>query len=70
MRKSVAWVLLLLLLLGLAHSTYSMFMGRLTQSMMILPLLMAVYVWVVARKQSRESRENAESKQSPPDEDT
>jgi Ca2+/Na+ antiporter len=63
----VAWVLLLLLLLGLAHSTYSMFMGRLTQGLMILPLLMAVYVWVVGRKQSRESRENAES--SPPGED-
>ena|GEM_PF-3279635 len=70
MRKSVAWILLVLLLLGLGHSTYSMFMGRLTQAMFMLPLLMAVYVLVVGRKQSERSRSDADSDHPPQDEDS
>jgi len=69
-RKPVAWVLLVLLLLGLAHSTYSMFMGRLTQGLIILPLLMVVYVWTVGRRGSRDIREEEESEHPPRDEDS
>ena len=60
MKKPVAWILLVLLLLGLAHSTYSMFMGRLTQGLFILPLLMVIYVWIVGRKQTEEQEEPEE----------
>lgn len=70
MRKSVAWVLLVLLLLGLAHSTYSMFMGRLTQGLIILPLLMVAYVWTVGRRGSQDVREEKESEHPSRDEDS
>ena len=50
MKKAAAWVLLLLLLAGMGHSTYSMFMGRLVEATLILPLLMVVYVWLAASK--------------------
>ena len=70
MRKSVAWVLLILLLLGLAHSTYSMFMGRLMQGLYILPLLMVVYVWTVGRKGSEDVQDETESEHPPQDKDS
>lgn len=70
MRKSVAWVLLILLLLALGHSTYSMFMGRLMQGLIILPLLMVIYVWTVGRRRSEEVQEETKSEDSPRDEDT
>ena len=70
MRKPVAWLLLVLLLIGLGHSTYSMFMGRLTQGLYILPLLMVAYVWIVARKQTEEARRDKDAGHHPQDEDS
>jgi len=37
-----------------------MFMGRLTQGLFILPLLMVIYVWIVGRKQTEEQEEPEE----------
>ena len=70
MRKSVAWVLLILLLLALAHSTYSMFMGRMTQGLIILPLLMVIYVWTVGRRGSEKAQDETESEDPPRDKDS
>jgi hypothetical protein len=64
-RKPVAWILLVLVLLGLGHSTYSMFMGRLTQGLFILPILMVAYVWTVGRRQP-EDPQNEDESDSPP----
>ncbi len=60
MKRSVAAVLLLLVLLVLGHSVFAMYQGRLEESMVMLPVLLVCWVFFVARRKPEEGIQEPE----------
>lgn len=70
MNRYVAILLLVLLFLGLAHSTYSFFQGKFGQGMLIFPLLAGCYIFFLARdRQEEKDREQGEEQERDKDRD-
>ncbi|MFP4672801.1 MAG: hypothetical protein ACLFMR_09595 [Desulfohalobiaceae bacterium] len=60
MHRYLAILLLALVILGLAHSTYSFFHGRFGEAMLMFPLLAGCYVFFLARDRQQESKQQQE----------
>ncbi len=60
MNRYLAIILLVLLLAGLVHSTYSFFQGRFGQGMLMFPLLAGCYVFFVARDKEQQDEQDEE----------
>jgi len=54
MKRPVAAVLLVLMLLVLGHSVFAMYQGRFQESTIMLPVLIVCYVFFVARRKPEE----------------
>ncbi len=63
MKKTVALILLVLIVLGMGHSTYSMFQGRLVEATLIFPLLIIGYLWVAAQNRADELLDEEQAEQ-------
>lgn len=58
--KPVAYILLILLIAIIIHSTVSLFQGKFVQAFAMAPFLVVVYVFAVARKNEPEQEKDAE----------
>ncbi|MGM0424571.1 MAG: hypothetical protein ACQEQX_06605 [Thermodesulfobacteriota bacterium] len=60
MNRYLAILLLVLIFLGLAHSTYSFFQGNFGEGILIFPLLAGCYVFFLARDSQEEKGKEQE----------
>jgi len=59
MNRYLALVLLVLLVLGLLHSLYAFAQGRFAEALIMYPLLIACYVFLVAGKKWRQRSDDS-----------
>lgn len=57
MNRYLAILLLVLLFLGLVHSTYSFYKGRFGEGMLLFPLLAGCYVLFLSREKQEQKHE-------------
>jgi hypothetical protein len=63
MNRYLAILLLVLIFLGLGHSTYSFFQGKFGEGMLIFPLLAGCYVFFLARDRPGKNADKQEEEQ-------